>query len=323
MRIRRSLVLVAVVGLSLISVTAGFRFYHTLFNLTTAVLCCVIFETLRLGCLWSLVTNMWLTRLVAVPVYAMTSIVCAFVAITSFHADIIANHSAATKPVEEEIERRIGIVKRAYASKSEEEVKKLDERIDQCKRNLALYPEAHFWRNRLAQLDQDRRLITASRDSFLSVIPQHGIDEWISSQAARMGLTFEPLPSPAQRTKAFTLAIQELCGITELAAKKAISIIIVVTTELGIVMLSLLAQAQVSTKGAGSAWFLDGLKKQFGDEEIRSFVAKCTESLAKHGRMPYTRELGKQLREIRKYVKSNGGTEQEVIQSIQDTQQST
>lgn len=315
-RNKEKLILLGVIGLSLISVTAGFNFYHTLFGMAIAILCTLIFETLRVACLWSLVVEGWLLgKIIAVPIYSLTAITCAFAAITSFHAEIIASHATAMKPVEEEIGRRIELVKRAYVTTIGEEIGRLDERIDQCKRKLALNPESHYWKNRLIQLDGERQLMIANRDSFLSVIPQQGREAWLSSQAALLGLEFEPLPQPAHGSIAFSQAIQELWGISELAGKKAVSIIIVLTTELGIVLLSLLAQGRVIMADSRQK-LLKELRKKFEDTEIRAFVAKCAESLEKKQRLPYMRELGKHQREVRRHIIRNGSTEQEIMELV-------
>ena len=48
---REYVLMTAVVGLSIISVSAGYDFYDTLFGKNTAILCCTIFEMIRLACL--------------------------------------------------------------------------------------------------------------------------------------------------------------------------------------------------------------------------------------------------------------------------------
>lgn len=315
-RNKKKLILLGVIGLSLISVTAGFNFYHTLFGIAIAILCTMIFETLRVACLWSLVVEGWLLgKIIAIPIYTLTAITCAFAAITSFHAEIIASHSAAMKPVEDEIGKRIELVKRVYVTTIAKEIGRLDERIDLCKRKLALNSESHYWKNRLIQLDGERQLVIANRDSFLSVIPQRGREAWLSSQAALLGLKFERLPQPAHGSIAFSQAIQELWGISEVAGKKVVSIVIVLTTEFGIVLLSLLAQSHVSLIDSKEK-LLKELRKRFEDAEIRGFIAKCAESLEKKQRLPYARELSKLHREVRRHIIRNRSTEREIMELV-------
>ena len=56
-QIRKYFLTIVVIGLIFISLLSGFDFYKSLFDLTTAILCCTIFEIIRLGCLWSFVSN--------------------------------------------------------------------------------------------------------------------------------------------------------------------------------------------------------------------------------------------------------------------------
>lgn len=304
-RIRKYVILCAVVGLTLISVSAGFRFYHTLFGLVIAILCCVVFETLRLACLWSLVVTGWLAKVVAMPMYVMITMTCAFVAITSFHAEIIASYAQATKLTEQEIARRIGVIKHEYAKKVQNDLSKLDEEIDRCKRKLAFNQTAIYWKNRLEQLTTERQAIVKERDIFLDTMPTEKRKEWIEHHAATLGINFEPLPISLQGSAAMTIAIQELWSLPELAAKKIVSIIIVITTEFGIVLLSLLAKGRGSANTPNGQPILEILRKKFDDTDIQKFMEKSEASFKKHGRLPLSQQLGKKQREIRKIIVEN------------------
>lgn len=301
-RVRQYLMPFAVVGLTLISVTAGFRFYHTLFGLTTAILCCVVFETLRLACLWSLVVSGWFAKVLAIPIYAIVTLTCAFVAITSFHAEIIESHTEATKIMEQELAKRIDLVKRAYAQKVENDLKRLDEKIDQCNLKLAMRPNSGYWHNRLEQVHNERAAMMTTRENFFNTVPAENKKEWIDYQAAVLGLTLAPLSVSLHGSPAFTTAIQELWGITEIAAKKIVSIIIVTTSECGIILLSLLAKAKMSNDEKSNRTVLAELRKRHDDTEIKAFLEKCKASLDKNGRLPLSRHLGKKQREMRRAI---------------------
>ncbi|MCI0552066.1 MAG: hypothetical protein L0287_14025 [Anaerolineae bacterium] len=318
-RPKHYLLMFAVIGLTLISVTAGFSFYHTLFGLTTAILCCVVFETLRLACLWSLVNSGWLAKILAIPVYTMTTLTCAFVAITSFHAEIIESHTQATKSMEQEMTKRIDLVRRAYVQRVEDDLRRLYERIDQCNRKLALYPASSYWHNRLVQLQNEREARVMERNHFLETIPTDKRKEWIEYQAAMLGLTLEPLSVSLTGSLAFTTAINELWGITEVGAKKIVSIIIVTTSECGIILLSLLVKGSSSSIGKGKRAVLTALRNYFDETEIKTFFQKCNASLSSHGRLPLSRQLGKKQREMRRVLIESLGSEDEVDQPIQGT----
>lgn len=299
---RANLILAAIIGLTLISVSAGFRFYYYLFGLTTAILCCVIFETLRLGCLWSLVAMGWLSKAVAIPVYGLVTVTCGFVAIASFHAEIIESHTDALKSVEREISKRVEMVRQEYAKHFQTEIHRLDERIDQCKQKLAWNPSSRYWQNRLEQVTSARAALMAQRDSLLSTMPASKRKEWVEYHAAVLGMQFEPLPAAQHGSVAMTTAIEELWGMSEIATKKIVSILIVVTTEFGIVLLSLLIQHAPSPATSKLDQLVEILKKRFDHEELKAFSEKCTTSLSEHGRLPASQLLGKKQREIRKLI---------------------
>ncbi len=301
-RIRKYIILCAVVGLTLISVSAGFRFYHTLFGLVIAILCCVVFETLRLACLWSLMVRGWLAKVVAMPMYVLITLTCAFVAITSFHAEIIESYALATKLAEHEINKRINVIKRGYAQKVQNDLSKVYEEIDRCKRKLALNQTSIYWKNRLEQLTTERQAIVKERDIFLDSMPTEKRKEWIEHQAAILGINFEPLPPSLQGSAAMTIAIQELWSLSELAAKKIASIIIVITTECGIVLLSLLVKGGIPDSISNGQRILDILRKKFDDADIQKFIEKSEVSFKKYGRLPLSQQLGKKQREIRKII---------------------
>ena len=294
----------AVIGLTFISVTAGFDFYHSLFDLTTALLCCVIFETTRLACLWSLVDLGWLRNLIAIPVYIIVALTCAFAGITSFHARIIESHTQAKRPLEKEMAKRTEIIRRTYTQKASEQLQVLDGKIDVCNRKLAWSPTSSYWKNRRTQLIAERKELVTRRGHFLSEVPQEGRRLWISHHASLLGVALEPLPLTISGSAATTQAIQELWGVTELHAKKITSIIIVLTIELGIILLTLLTKRDPKVESATQSeiQLINQLNQRFDESEIERFLTKCQDSFNKHGRLPFSRELGKRQREIKKVV---------------------
>ena len=276
---RKYFLLFSVIGLTFISLSAGFDFYLKLFGLEIALLCCVVFEILRLGCLWSIVFREWILKFVAIPLYLLVSSACIFAAITSFHAKIIENHTTITKPYDQEVSRRIETIKRTYAQQIGNDLVKLDDKIDVCNRKIAWNPNSKYWKNRLAQLIASKQISISQRDSVLNLVPSANKERWISYFAAKLELKFEPLPSTTYGSKAVTFSIQELWGVTELRAKKIVAIIIIMITECGIILLSLLVndkkvdQRSVSnsiiSKLSGKNILINTLQDKFSDEEIQ------------------------------------------------------
>ncbi len=301
-KVQKHILLLVVIGLSLISITAGFEFYKSLFDLTIAILCCLIFEIIRLGCLWSFVILNWFNKVITIPIYIFVSLTCALAAITSFHSNIIERQTQELKPLENELTRRIEIIKRKYAKDVTMELKSIKDKIDLCQRKLAWNPNSSYWKNRLSQLTMHSDIVQAKCDSFLYEQPIQNKEAWISRNTSLLAIELEPLPSSMQGSTSITTAIQELWGIKEMRAKKIISIIIVITVECGILLLSLLAKGNVQNRNSNNHKILDLLRIKFEDTEIRRFLKRCQESYIKFGRPPLTRELGKKQRQIKKMI---------------------
>ena len=302
---RKYVLMTAVVGLSIISVSAGYDFYDTLFGKSTAILCCTIFEMIRLACLWSFVSFKWQKKIVAIPLYSLVALTCGFAAITSFEARIIAGHARATKPLEEELSKRIASIKRAHAKNVSKELKVLQGKIDYARRQLAWDPASDYWNNRLKQLTTTHEAMVGARDTFLSRVPRTKREEWISRNASILDIELAPLLSTVRGTTATTKAIQELWGVSELTAKKAVAMIIVLTIEAGIIILSVLAQDRsngISVKHDNHR-LLKALRIRSDEAEIKKFVKRCETSLEKHGRLPLSRELSGKQREMRKLLR--------------------
>lgn len=313
--IKKYVLMGVVVGLTLISLFAGFHFYRSLFDIKVAVLCCVLFEIIRLGCLWSFVILNWLNKLITIPLYIFVSLICALAAITSFHSSIIERQKQDQKPLEEELSRRINIIKHEYAKRISNELIILNEKIDICQRKLALNPDAVYWKNRLSQRTTERQQLQEERDRFLSEQITDQKEEWISRNASILSIEFEPLSSSIGGSTHTTKAIEQLWGISEIRTKKIVSIIIVLTVEFGILLLSLLAKENVpKIKAIIENSNIQILKEKFEDHEINRFLSRCQDFLTQYNRLPFSRELGKKQREMLKLVSQSDGYRLDLIQ---------
>jgi hypothetical protein len=311
----------AVIGLTLVSVSAGFEFYHNLFGLATAILCCVIFETIRLGCLWAWLFSGRARQLIALPIYLMVAFTCATAGITSFHARIIERQSEKLEPLEQAMAERIRLIQRTYALKVADKLRAVEEKIDFSRRKLAWNPKSSYWNNRLAQLIAQRLETVTERDRFLSATPEENREQWIARNASMLDLDLKPIDSALHCATAYTKAIQELWRVSELQAKNTVSIIIVICVECGIVMLSLLARPGPNKKQTIPAnRLLRELLGRFNKVQIRKFVEKSEVSLREQGRLPLTKELSQKQREIKRALLTAdpAGTElQELARQLQ------
>jgi hypothetical protein len=321
-RARQFVLRATVIGLTLISVLAGFDFYSALFNVATAVLCCVVFETIRIACLWSFTFHRS-HRLAAIPIYVLMAGTCSLASITSFHARIVESHGRASLPIETIIAGNINLIKSAYATNTENMLTSLHSKIDICRRKLASNPESKYWQNRLEQRTTELRQIVAERDRFLTTMPDHNREAWLAHHAALLDVNLEPLPMSLNATTATTQAITELWGLSELQAKKIVSFIIVISVECAIILLSLLARGDMRRTAKevySSSMVLHELRQDHPDDKIRQFLERNKKYLRKQGRLPYASELGRGQREMRKTISKYELSQKDILQILDELQ---
>ena len=315
---RKYVLSIAVIGLTLISVTAGYDFYSSLFGITTAILCCVIFETLRVICIYSFSFG-WISRVAAAPLYLVLAAICAGAGITNFHAKIIESHRRAIKPFEMALTKNVELIKKAYAKQASAELKALDAKIDVCQRKLAWSPGSSYWQNRLAQLLTKRQQMVTERDEFLKQTPHKNQQVWLTEQAALLAVTLEPMQEVGGHAKAIIQALDDLWGLKELRAKKVVSFTIIVSVEFTILFLSLIAgrfEGKLVESRPLIHKVLAGLQSQYDKSQVQRFLEKCFSSLTKHGRMPLASELGRGQREMKKLIVSENIGKPEMEQML-------
>ena len=230
------------IGLTLISMHSGFYFYLTMFDVTTAVLATGVFEILRLTTLYSLV--MWEVdkRLVSGILYAVVAFICAFAATSSFHARIIESHNADLKPYQSEVENRVTMIRQSYAEQMADKLSGIDSEIDNARKKVASRPNSEYWPKRIDQLNQNRNILLAERDSVLSMEPSGDLALWLDHHAAILGIELVPLPTRESGSAAISQAIQELWIVKELTVKKIVAILITFGIEVGIILLAVFAR---------------------------------------------------------------------------------
>ena len=120
----------------------------------------MVFELIRLGCLWSFIIFSWYSKVITIPLYCFVSLICTLAAVTNFHASIIKRQAEEAKPIEDEITIRIDKIKQSYVKKVEGKIDLLDKKIDVCDKNLAWNQNSHYWKNRLQQLKRQKQNVS-------------------------------------------------------------------------------------------------------------------------------------------------------------------
>lgn len=225
-------------GFTLISAYNGFTFYKVLFGLSMAVLITVTFEITRLACLFSFVRTGKKIGTLAVATYMTVASVCAFAAINSFTYDVILRDRASQTQYREQIH----MIKKAYSRKIEEKITALEGDITYIEKMMAKYRGRLYWERRLSQTVMNRDKLITQRDEFLNAIPENP-EQWIKAKSAMLGLELENPSLDSEEMISVTQALKELWGLEKATAQKIMGIVVTITVELSILLLSFLANA--------------------------------------------------------------------------------
>ena len=177
-------------------------------------------------------------------------------------------------------------------------------------------PRKIHWKNRLIQRKAQRDSLVAQRDRFLSEIPQDDRERWISKHAAWLGMELEPIPATVRGSSTTTEAIEKIWHLSEASAKRVVGLIIIVTVEIGIVLLAFLIRYGTQSDDSANHYdhqALKTLRKRFSDEIIKRFLEKFLD----YGRMPPSRKLSLKQREIRKFLEHEGFNGDEIAGLIE------
>ncbi len=223
-------------GFTLISAWNGFTFYKVLFGISMAILISSTFEVTRLACLFSFMRTGKRITTLAAATYLIVASVCAFAAINSFTYEVIKREQSGR----DQYRGQIHNIKQAYSQSVAEKITQVAREITHVQKVLASYPDSATWKRRLATAVAERGQLVAQRDKFLNEEPDNP-QQWIKANSALLGMKLEEQSRDRQEMNAVTRALKELWGLEKATAQKIMGIIITVTVELSILLLSFLA----------------------------------------------------------------------------------
>jgi hypothetical protein len=226
-------------GFVTISVWNGYIFYEVLFGLSMAILISGTFEVARFACLISFIGKGKRIGTIAAVVYVVIASACAFAAINSFTYEVIKRDRAGQIQNREQIHA----IKKAYSRMITEKITAIDRDITYIERKMAMYHGRVYWKRRLSQAVINREKLITERDDFLNETPEN-LEQWIKAKSAMLGLEMENPSSDSEEMISVTLALQELWSIEKATAQKIMGIVITVTVEMSIILLSFLASAE-------------------------------------------------------------------------------
>lgn len=230
------------IGLTLVSLNAGFLLYTSLFSISTAILICVVFELLRLSTLYSIsVFKSW-SKIIVLFLYLSLACTCFFASVLSLDSQIIQKHNQYIAEIEQEVEKDLYLIKSEYSKKFDIELEKLYIKKDEFQQKLARNRSSKYYPERIKNTDEAIEKIIKERDDLLNSISFGKITkEQIQSHKAILGLENIQGTYDLNNLSPFEQAANELLNIDVVTLQKFIGYALAFSVEAGILLLALLS----------------------------------------------------------------------------------
>lgn len=300
----RSLFFALSIALTFISLHAGFYFYEAMFGLSVAVVSSFTFESLRIATLYGAIRKDKVNRGIGIILYAGMAFVCGFAGIASFHARIIENYRKDTMQASIRQKKEIETIKLSQADEFKVELERISKDIKWCEVQIAKNPDSEYWARRFEQVQNEEHKVNAMYDSLLSFIPGKDIEGWIEQQSAKYGIERNQTLDSYGKSWATSEAVSEVWKLSGMAAKKLAAIIIVISIELGILMLAMLSRETKRPAVLPTNGRFRQLARKYGEEAVCNFIASSRDHFSQTGKLPMARNLSRKNREIRREILS-------------------
>lgn len=297
-------------GFTLISAWNGLTFYKVLFGMSMAILISATFEIARFACLFRSMNKSKGIGVLTILTYIIVASVCAFASINSFTYEVIKRDRASQGQYRQQIQQ----IKQTYSKKIEEQMTTLDKDVAYIEKMVAKYPNSGYWKRRLERSVENRGKLVTRRDTFLATHPENP-GQWVTAKSAMLDLKLEKPSSESEDMISVTQALKELWGLDKATAQKIMGIVVTLTVELSIILLSFLSHVtrpkEKPQSVAGVAENHGSVAKKATAKKIQTthgidaltkakFVAANKQHFEQTGELLPMRKLAKSLRPVRK-----------------------
>lgn len=228
------------VGLTFVSLSAGFYLYSALFTLYTATLICVVFEILRLSTLYAVSIFHGKARFIVSLLYVIIVCICFFASVISLDTQIIQKSNEHTAVIEKQIEADLYNVRHEYSKIYDEKLKDLNEKRDLFNRRLASNPKSKYYTARLQQVNEELDSLEKERTDKLNKLSFGNISrEEIKTHLSILGIKDGGVYE-SKDISAFQEALNGLFKLDVLQLQKLIGYSLAFGIEAGILLLAIL-----------------------------------------------------------------------------------
>lgn len=227
------------IGLTFISLFAGFTLYQSLFGIGLAILISCIFEVLRLSSLYSFKQFKGIFKAITILLYILIAGTCFTASVLSFNSKIIENEDKYKESIKTQMIADIHTIKESYSKKIDNDIAILEESKNKLEILQSKYPSKTDYQLKIAQRIEKINELNNKREEFFESVKE--TPEWISNQKAILGIAetneYKNLKSPIAR------ASQESLGFDENQLQKVFGFVLTLIIEMGIVLLGVLGIA--------------------------------------------------------------------------------
>jgi hypothetical protein len=325
------------VGMTLVGAHASFYTHQNSFGILSAVIATGVFEILRLATLFSLFSLENKFKSIAIPFYTGLFIICMFTSTVGFLAKTEQQYDEQLADYKKELIKRSVIVQTACVKHYQPKIKHVESKIDTLHQWLSGNPNHTYWINRLDGRIKELNKLIAERDSIivsLNFSENDGFEKRINKYAVVYGITLPPLNKTKGGLIYIRKAISDLIKLDLATSLKVLAIGICLGVECSIIILAFYSshfakkypkpkkikkenilrekilqnkiQQKLITRLNSNGKVLAGLREKFDDKRIQKFIEKSQDYyLENDGRLPASKDLSRNLREVKNYVTEN------------------
>jgi len=230
------------VGLSIISLVAGFSIFKVFFGVKTAFLIATVLELLRLSSLYSISTFKKYYKFVALSLYVLVAIVCFTSATISFNADIIDKNRDITLTNNKTLDADLYIIKQTYSQKIDKEIKVIKVLLASTEKKYTAWNKSKTYKRRIDLYNDKINKLINNKEKFLNKYNNSNIDKnWILSQKAILNIDTGNKKEEVIEINGIEQATKEFLNIDKITFQKIIGISLAIVIEIGIILLMLIS----------------------------------------------------------------------------------
>ncbi|OVE78516.1 hypothetical protein BVY01_05255 [bacterium I07] len=300
-------------SLTAISLKAQYIFWRELFGVETGLLAASVFEVIRISALYLMIRYKGVKRITFSALYLVISLFFGAIGFAHWHSELLMIDHQEEVLKHQEYAGEIDIVKKAYATKQNEQIKSLEGEIKYIDNLLAKNPGSAYWARRRDQYVSLRDEKIKERDTFLAEKVED-FEGWLEAKKALVDVELDQVTVEQSRYQAIQESVMSIFGLSTQRVRKILALSFVVFIEISIVLLTFIS-------GEGRVLDPSEMKKEsvltylmqyYSPEDIEQFALKSGGLYLSKCEIPLASEITPRLRPLRQMILENGFSAKEI-----------